>query len=264
MVANADGSNARAISPAPLENVTAIVWLPTSDGLMVDHAVGGSQRLEILGLDGGQPRVLAEDLPVDNIDFRPPNGGEVLVRATVDGATGLYSMRLDGSDRRLLASRLASEGPDSQDLNWPLYSADGRHITYNRYVPANGSTPEAVQLWIMNADGSDQHRFNRDGPAGWWEGEAAPSPDGKWLAAWRSSPGGVGHFAIFAADGSGDPIVVSTVGGNYAWSPDSTKLLVNPDDTTAGGEQLVDAAGGPVVTVPWNENSGPGWQRLAP
>jgi hypothetical protein len=43
------------------------------------------------------------------------------------------------------------------------------------------------------------------------------------------------------------------------WSPDGTKILVQGNDR----QLLLDPAGGPGQTLPWDSNAYPAWQRLA-
>lgn len=264
-VATADGGDLRKITSEPFESIATVSWTPGSDGLLVGHDVNSVQRLEVLDAAGkAPPRLLAEGLAADWAMYRPPNGEEILFRGKVDGVWGLYAMGIDGSNVRLLAAAKFTDGLPDQDLNFPAYSPDGTRIYYNRYTPE----AETIQAWVMNADGSDQHRFNASGPACcWWEGEMAPSPDGRSVVMWRVPPSGPNTIAIFPADGSGDgrtigPKVAGTA--HWLWAPDSTSLLVKPNDAADGGQVLVDPNDGSVAPPPWSSSAEPDWQRLAP
>lgn len=60
----------------------------------------------------------------------------------------IYTMKPDGSDVR----QLTNLGPDSW-ASWQSWSPDGRRIVFNEFRP-----PDFLgQLWLMNADGSNQH-----------------------------------------------------------------------------------------------------------
>ena len=273
-VARADGSDVRKIMSAPLGGLATVGWTPTSDGLLVAHDVNIVQRLEVFDAAGkATPRLLAEGLAVAWAVYRPPTGDEIMIRGRVDGVWGLYAMGTDGSKIRLLAEAKQEGLPDNQDLNYPAYSPDGTRIYYNRYTPE----AETIQAWIMNADGSGQHRFNSSGPSCCWrEGGLTPSPDGQSVAMWRrpvSEDGlittGNGLITLYPADGSGDGRVIGpefTEPAHWVWAPDSTSVLVKPD-VADGGMVLVNPDDGSVATPPWSstaELDWLDWQRLAP
>ena len=272
-VARTDGSDVRKITSAPLAGLTTWGWTPNSDGLLVGYYVNSVPRLEVLDAAGkAAPRLLAEDLEADSTVYRPPNGDEIMIRGKVDGVWGLYAMDTDGSNIRLLAAA-KQEGPPEQDLTFPAYSPDGTRIYYNRYTPE----AETIQAWIMNADGSGQHRFNSSGPSCCWrEGGLTPSPDGQSVAMWRrpvSEDGlittGNGLITLYPADGSGDGRVIGpefTEPAHWVWAPDSTSVLVKPD-VADGGPVLVNPDDGSVAPPPWSSTAEPSdwldWQRLA-
>jgi hypothetical protein len=266
VVVAADGSDVRSVTPAPLLGIHSAGWAPDSRSLLVDHEAAGTPRLALLPIDGGTPRTIVDDIETDWALYRPPNGDDILVRGRLHGRWGLYSMHTDGTAIRLLAEPQVTtsdtQGPD-QDLNFPAYSPDGSRIYYNRYTSPAG----VIQAWVMNADGSNPHRFNVNGPAGgWWEGEMAPSPDGRWVVMWRVPSGGVGRITLFPADGSGDGTVIGPpIGGtgHWGWSPDSTKLLLNFNDASEGDQGLIDVSTGTFTTLPWNADTEPDWQRQA-
>jgi Tol biopolymer transport system component len=65
----------------------------------------------------------------------------------------IYTMNPDGSDLR----QLTNLGPDSGAF-WESWSSDGRQIVFNEYHP-----PDFLgQLWLMNADGSNQRLLLAD------------------------------------------------------------------------------------------------------
>ena len=263
VVVQSDGGVARAITSTPLAGIRAVSWAADSRALYEAQSGNGQSRLARVPIDGGTPVELASDLEVDWIAVRPPAGDELLVRGFVKGKFGLYRMSADGSNLRLLApGNIAGESFDNnQDLNFPGYSPDGTRIYYNRFAAGT------IQAWVMNADGSNQHRFNASGPnCCWWEGEMAPSNDGKSVAVWRVPPGGVGSITLYPADGSGDgtPIGPPVAGtGRWLWSPDSTKLLLNFNDANEGDQGLIDVSTGAFTTLPWKADSEPAWQRKA-
>ena len=121
----------------------------------------------------------------------------------------------------------------------------------------------------MNADGTGAHEFvSKPGPG--WDGLADPSPDGRWVAFWGVSEDGSGapqRISVVRADGTGPviqtgPVLSGTV--HRTWPPDSTRVLMMPDDVTNGSAYLLDPAGGQWTTVAWHSDQDLDWQRLAP
>jgi hypothetical protein len=261
------GQGQRTINPEPLRNLGYAQWVPGRHEIIATHDVDGVQRLEVFDADGTPPRVLLEGASVDSAVYRPPLGDEIVFRGRIDGTWGLYTMRPDGTGVTRLAmavfTELTGADPD-QDLNAPAWSPDGSKIYYNHYDNRAGAT----QAWVMNADGSDAHRFNASGPPCCsWEGGQLPSPDGKWVLMNRSSSIGLGDgLTVFPADGSGDGKVVEvphTGGADWAWSPDSAKILLSMYDAPDTGQGLIDPITGAFTRLPWDANSTPDWQRTA-
>jgi Tol biopolymer transport system component len=102
--------------------------------------------------------------------------GAIPVSATFPGKNGriafvqageIFTMNADGTGIR----QLTHLGPHSA-ASWPAWSADGKQIVFNEFPPPDG----IPQLWIMNADGSDQHLIFAEQDFG--ENRPSFSPDG--------------------------------------------------------------------------------------
>ena len=106
-------------------------------------------------------------------------GSAIPAYATFPGKNGriafvlgpdIYTMNPDGTDVR----QLTNFGPDSSAY-WESWSPDGKLIVFSKFSPPdlflNG------QLWIMNADGSNQHLLLAE--PGFTEMRPSFSPDGK-------------------------------------------------------------------------------------
>ena len=114
-----------------------------------------------------------------------PDGKRIVFTSVRDGDLDIYSMSLDGSDVRRLTSEVGYDGG-------PFYSPDSKQIVFRAHHP---TTPEAtarykellgqglieprtLEIWIMNADGSNKRQVTSNGAANF-----APyfHPDGKRL-----------------------------------------------------------------------------------
>ena len=101
-----------------------------------------------------------------------PDGRTIAFTSQRDGDLDIYTMRTDGSHVRRLTTEVGYDGG-------PFWSHDGRRIVYRADHP---DTPEGVaqfqslltqhqvrptrmELWVMNADGSDRHQITHLGGA---------------------------------------------------------------------------------------------------
>jgi TolB protein len=101
-----------------------------------------------------------------------PDGKTIVFTSVRNGDLDIYTMRIDGTHARQLTHELGYDGG-------PWFSHDGKKIVYRAFHP---STPEAkaqyrrlyaqhlvqplaMELWVMNADGSDRHQITHLGGA---------------------------------------------------------------------------------------------------
>src|SRR5215467_828115 len=141
----------------------------------------------------------------------------------------IYTMNPDGSEVR----QLTNLGPDNS-ASWESWSPDGKLIVFTEFPPPNFDG----QLWIMNADGTNQHLLLAE--PGITEYRASFSPEGKTVVFSRSrklnpddgSP--VIELYRIGVDGTGltaitkHPIIgLHDMGPKY--SPDGTTILIQGD-----------------------------------
>lgn len=247
-------------------------WLPDSRHFAIIHAVNSVNQLDIFDTSGnGAVQRLAGAAGITDVAFRPPDGREILFRAGVRDAAGalsfgLYVMNADGSNVRQLAQPAVAG--DALDLTSASYTPDGTRIFYNRWTDdASAGNPGCCQLYVMNADGSDQHEFIPNAGVA-WDGDAKVSPDGTFVAFWhhQNDAGNHGVFVI-RADGTG-PLIETGPPihglGFYVWSPDSSRILMYMRDDSNTPAYVLDPHGGPWTTTPWTQDNDIDWQRVAP
>jgi TolB protein len=183
--------------------------------------------------DGSDVRPLAP-APGYNAEATVSRDGWVVFTSTRDGDLDLYRMRLDGSRLTRLTSTPGYDGG-------AFFSADGTRIVYRASRPKDAADlaqyrallaqklvrPTELEIWVMNADGSEQRQVTHLGAASF-----APffHPDGKRIifASNHDDPKGR-NFDLFLVndDGSGLERITynETFDGFPMFSPDGTKLV---------------------------------------
>ncbi len=162
-------------------------------------------------------------------------------RIVFDNFHDVWSINADGTD---LTRPTRSPWPEF-DATW---SPDGTRIAFRS--ERNGES----EIWLMNADGSGQHRVARGIAPAW-------SPDGSKIA--YASPGSPTGFpssgiSIMNADGSGQHRLPHTNGGEYpSWSPDGKRIAFNSNLSGDHVMYIVDVDGSHVVDL---SGVGEGWQ----
>ena len=80
-----------------------------------------------------------------------PDGRRIVAATNADlPDSQVFTIRRDGTDIRLITG-----GPTGQNDVYATYSPDGRKIAFARGLPPGG----VPHLWVMNADGSNQHQI---------------------------------------------------------------------------------------------------------
>jgi TolB protein len=198
-VMNADGTDRRRLTPRRGSDAFP-AWSPDGRTIAFDNDVSG--EIDLMSPDGTRRRRLTREsasLPTwspdgKRIAFVSGNGRKI---ALTSG--DIYVIDADGSGRRLL----------TRDGTFPAWSPDGQRIAFIRN---RTRWSKNVAIWVVNADGSGEHRLRSDSEEG---GGLSWSPDGTRIAFTSDS-------AIYttSADG-GDLREVARSGDNHdpAWQP---------------------------------------------
>ncbi|NUO61943.1 MAG: hypothetical protein HOQ11_00530 [Gemmatimonadaceae bacterium] len=177
-----------------------------------------------------------------------PDGKRIVFTSLKDGDLDIYTMNVDGSDVRRLTT---TEGYDGG----PWWSPDGTKIVYRAWHPADSALtayrdllaqrlvrPNRMELWVMNADGSEQRQITTLGGANF-----GPSwmPDGKRLifsSNYRQPRSG--NFDLYLIDLNGENLEQVTTESSFdgfpMFSPDGRSLVwaSNRNDAKAGETNL--------------------------
>jgi len=160
--------------------------------------------------------------------------GKLVFTSVRDGDLDIYTMDANGKHLRRLTNELGYDGG-------PFWSYDGKQIVYRAYHPQtkkeksdylgllkqNLIRPTILEIWVMNADGSQKRQITRNGKANF-----APYffPDGKRIifASNMDDPQGR-NFDLYKinVDGTGLERITfnETFDGFPMFSPDGKKLV---------------------------------------
>ena len=163
-----------------------------------------------------------------------PDGRRIVFTSLKDGDLDIYTMNVDGSDVRRLTTAPGYDGG-------PWWSPDGTKIAYRAWHPPDSAglaeyrgllaqrmiRPNRMELWVMNADGSDQRQITRLGGANF-----GPSwtPDGRRIvfsSNYKNPRSRNFELYLVNVDGSGLEQVTShdEFDGFPMFSPDGRRLI---------------------------------------
>ncbi len=217
-VMNADGSHAVQLTNTPAIDDDCPAWSRDRTKIaFVSNRDGTPYQLYIMNADGtGVQRVTHSTTEKRwNAPCWSPNGKRIAFMGVGPSSHDIYTVKVDGGGLKRLTS-----GSGSNDE--PSWSPDGTKIAY-----ASNSGSFDMQIWVMNADGTNPQQlttFTADG-----SGDKQPdwSPDGasiifsRWLGV-SNSP----DLCRIKADGSQLRRLTRTTNGEFAprWSPDGARI----------------------------------------
>jgi Tol biopolymer transport system component len=241
-----NGSAVHRLTTDPLFDACP-AWSADGKHLAWCHGVrrGGVIDIWTMKLDGTEKRQVT-DLGgrVTFPDFSP-SGNRIVFGGRPAGATNddIFRVSVDGDGLVRLTS-------DAGNDSLPAYSPDGRKIVFV------SDRTGISQIWVMNADGSNEQQLTFDDVfktqvPDW-------SPDGSRIAYAAGDPGDV---LVMDADGSNAHTVIGGPTDDFgpAWSPDGGQIaFIRFDDRTV---YVADSDGSHVHAVrPLGLQSVPGWQ----
>lgn len=122
--------------------------------------------------DGGNERQLTESFGYDAEATFSPRGDKIVFTSMRDGDLELYSMNPDGSGVRRLTQRVGYDGgaffsPDGSKIVWRAnYPAtEQARQDYRDLLAAGLIRPSALEVYVMDANGSNQIQVTDNGAA---------------------------------------------------------------------------------------------------
>lgn len=201
---------------------------PDEREIAVSHSAKAepwASRVYVLPIDGGAPRLVTDNAPSYLHGWSPD--GQALAYCAFRQHAGklevdIYAIPYDGGEEVRLTGGGFNDGPE--------YSPDGRHIWFN------STRSGLMQVWRMNADGSEQTQMTANERNNWF---GHVSPDGKRVVYLSYAKGELDpnehlpnmrvELWIMNADGSGQRRLLSFLGGQgsinvNSWAADSRRV----------------------------------------
>ena len=227
VVANADGSDRRAIYAGPLsEDMTGPAWSPRGDSIVFgsggffQRAQIGAARLSTVALDGSGLTALTTDSINAGMPSWSPDGREVVFRRATGLKRHLYILNV-----RTRSIRKLETGSDFD--TFPTWSPRGDWIAFT------SKRDDDYEIYRIHPDGTGLQRLTSS-PGN--DAHPAFSPDGEWIAFATARQGAkdeavqlllaatfqpYGEIAVMRADGSDVRLLTdnSTEEGAPSWLP---------------------------------------------
>jgi WD40 repeat protein len=265
VVANADGSDVRTITPG-VDGLDWVDWSPDGTRIAFLSRELGRGRINIVNVDGTGLHPLDVGRPVNQLSWLPPDGPEIVFRGEQqidhDPPVGIFAVRPDGSGLRPVSTR---QPHDRNDFNDVAVSPDGRLVAYRAAGP---DEPFSVHLIDLQT-GKDRVLPSAPGSTG--EGGPGFSPDGRSIVYLRWFDDASTQLVVAPVDGSNVGIAIGPHGpfgpdgpsiNNYIFTPDGTAVLANYDAEKV--DRLLPVDGSPGVVVARGQLAFGSFQRLAP
>ena len=209
--------------PPPVDHSKGYAWAMTAGYDIVSHA-----------LDGSGFKRLTDTPGYDAEGTLSPDGKTIVFTSVRDGDLEIYTMATDGTNVKRLTHEPGYDGG-------PFFSHDGKRIVYRRDVHPDEASlaryqellaqhlyrPGALEIWVMDADGSNKRQVTKLGAASF-----APyfHPDDRRIIFSSNHPNPRGrNFDLWMIDDDGTGLervtTEPTFDGFPMFSPDGKQLV---------------------------------------
>lgn len=218
---NADGSGQTRLTNNLVDDLYP-AWSPNGDRIVFQSYRDGQPEVYVMNANGSGQTRLTNSADYDGQPAWSPDGSKIAFVRRQDGQYRVWVMNTDGSDARQLSGQAYSEQP--------VWSPNGQQIAYD----ADGDGDSWQEIWVMGANGGNQHQVYEPGEYNTDAWVRSWSPDGRYIAFTRISfvqSGGNWHWTTAYLDAwdstqPGRTIRLSSNGED--WFPDWQSLDVQP------------------------------------
>lgn len=215
---------------------------------------GGSDDVYMIRVDGSEIKRLTNNPANDNEPAWSPDGSRIVFVSDRNGNPQILLMNADGSDQHPLSQPPSPRPGAPRDLS-PAWSPDGTRIAFQ----SDRDTPlGSFEIYVMNADGSQQMRVTND-PA--YDGCPSWSADSRRLAFLRNRDGTANIWVMDANGANASQLTNTGADSCPAWSPDGTRMAFDSRRDGNSEIYIMNADGSRAVNLTRNAASdfGPTW-----
>jgi Tol biopolymer transport system component len=220
-VAKADGTGVVNLTNSPTVFDLDPHWSPDRTKIIFASKRGVSPDIYVMNADGSNEKQLTNDPNFETFASFSPDAKKIIFSRMINGVMQIFTMNADGSNVKQLTDSVGGTQGDAGFLSGneePVFSPDGTKILFD------SNRTGKSQLFIMNADGSDQKQLivsnGNDRYPAW-------SPDGKMIAFGSDRDG---DFEVYTMKADGTALTQLTFNKNFpdsdpAWSPDGKSMV---------------------------------------
>jgi len=239
---NKMGGDMQQLTTGPDEDDTPM-WSPDGKQIVFVTIRENISDIFVMNADGTSIRQVTKHLGQNIHPMWSPDGTKILFNTTYFAGAAVKDDKAADAKRVIGEVRddsidLATIRPDGTGLErittgggytYASYSPDGKYILHRK------QHGETSQIFVMNADGTGDHKLSTEGKTDGWP---AWSYDGKHILFSRDTMEGGFQIFMMNLDGSGVRQLTDAPGEyvNPRWSPDGKKILCG---RRLGGVNLV-------------------------